>query len=465
MTPIGTGGGLRKKENKCGPRMKIVFSLVLLSLSLGVFCDGQHWQESCARVFEAIREGNVQKVLSFLSQGISINCRGPYLYTPLLTAAKFNQLEIARLLCEKGADVNAASEIDEFKGEGGYTPLVWASRNCNVDMAELLISKGATVNLAGPGEDTPLMAAASKGCLPLVQRLLEKGASIDQKRSDDRGTALYDSIVWGHLDVAEYLIENNADIKMTDQTGKSLLLIAVGGRYLAEVRYLVEKGLDVNAQSTPGLSSIFLAIGDSAESLYVLEYLISHGGNILLKDNRGVSPLMQAAWQGYVKATKLLIDNGAAINDRDEENETPLHYACRGLYALNELGTRLLTKVLSTITLLVVKGADVNAKDQKGRTPLMIASKYPASEVVRILLERDAQVNAQDKEGWTALMYAASENQVGVLTLLFENGADLNLRSETGKTALQIAKDKKKTQEAYSLLIRLGAKYTDGRIP
>ena len=56
-------------------------------------------------------------------------------YTPLHHAAEYNILEIAELLIENGADVNA-------KDEDGDTPLHVAARNDNVELAELLKKHG-----------------------------------------------------------------------------------------------------------------------------------------------------------------------------------------------------------------------------------------------------------------------------------------------------------------------------------
>lgn len=61
-------------------------------------------------------------------------------YTPLHIAAKKNQMEIATVLLQYGAETSILTKQ-------GVTPLHLASQEGHADMAALLISKGAEVNV------------------------------------------------------------------------------------------------------------------------------------------------------------------------------------------------------------------------------------------------------------------------------------------------------------------------------
>lgn len=56
---------------------------------------------------------------------------------------------------------------------------------------------------------------------------------------------------------------------------------------------------------------------------------------------------------------------------------------------------------------LIENGADVNAKDNTGVTPLMFASTLDHHAVAKLLIESGSDVNAKDNDGWSALIFAA----------------------------------------------------------
>lgn len=89
------------------------------------------------------------------------------------------QLQMARLLLEHGADVNAANTATA-------TPLHHAMRRLDLDLMDVLLANGADVNQCNRFGDTPLHQAARLALIPLVwQKLLEHGADPTAK---DRGS-------------------------------------------------------------------------------------------------------------------------------------------------------------------------------------------------------------------------------------------------------------------------------------
>ena len=60
--------------------------------------------------------------------------------------------------------------------------------------------------------------------------------------------------------------------------------------------------------------------------------------------------------------------NGAKMDARDKDGQTPLHLAAAEHSCLEDCG--------QMIELLLAKGADVNARDNQGKTPLAIAEKF-----------------------------------------------------------------------------------------
>lgn len=442
--------------------MKLNFTkrLALPMLSLGVWscCIGQAARQETETIIEAVRGGDSLKVIRLLDRGVDANFRGEHQYTPLIAAARYNHLDIARTLCDRGGDVDAVADIAELSGESGFTPLLWAASNCNVDMASLLMDRGATVGRPGAEGDTPLMIAARSNCLQLVKLFIEKGAAVDEIREYDRATALEEAVIQGHLDVADYLIGRGANFETRDKYGRSMLAQAASSGSLALVRYFLEKGLPVNGRDDYGKTAIFGALRQTYEGRYILQCLVEHGGDPTVKSKLGTTPLMHASLDGQAWQVGYLIEKGAAVNDADFRKETPLHYACRGIPDRLQPVFRGGRESEATIKLLLDKGAHVNVIDFNGKTPLMNAASNEAPRVIDLLLNHGAQVNAQDKKGWTALMHAADWDQTAVINVLVQRGADLNLRNAKGETALAVAKKYKHTARAYELLKSLGAK-------
>ena len=98
-----------------------------------------------------------------------------------------NNIERARLLIEKGADINA-------KDKGGWTLLNWAIGKNNTEISRLLIEKGAAVNAKSNNGITPLYLAIEKYNTEISQLLIEKGADVNAKGNNGR-TPLHLSLI------------------------------------------------------------------------------------------------------------------------------------------------------------------------------------------------------------------------------------------------------------------------------
>jgi uncharacterized protein len=69
---------------------------------------------------------------------------------------------------------------------------------------------------------------------------------------------------------------------------------------------------------------------------------------------------------------------------------------------------------------LLNQGAAIDARDEAGRTPLMLAVTQGRLEIVRLLLARGADPNAADNAGRTPLQQARQQNSPEITALLEE---------------------------------------------
>ena len=102
--------------------------------------------------------------------------------TALILASENGHQEVARLLCEAGADKDKARQ-------GGATALIWASIIGHLELARLLCEAGADKDKARQDGVTALVAASEGGHLEVARLLCEAVADEDKARPDD-ATAL-----------------------------------------------------------------------------------------------------------------------------------------------------------------------------------------------------------------------------------------------------------------------------------
>jgi ankyrin repeat protein len=131
----------------------------------------------------AIGAGNVGLVAFLIGQGVNVNHDLPEGETYLTRAmrAKENSLALARQLLDTGADACP-------RGPEHRTALHWAACLDAWEVADLLIQRGAHVNATDLDDETPLHSAAFSGHTRMVRLLL--GAGADRSiRSAWSGTA------------------------------------------------------------------------------------------------------------------------------------------------------------------------------------------------------------------------------------------------------------------------------------
>ena len=72
---------------------------------------------------------------------------------------------------------------------------------------------------------------------------------------------------------------------------------------------------------------------------------------------------------------------------------------------------------LETVKLLVEQGADVNHKNNHGITPLMSAAMR-SPEIVSFLIEQGADVRAESSVGYSVLDYAEMSGQQEIIEIV-----------------------------------------------
>lgn len=210
--------------------------------------DETGYQPSLA--FEAAKQHQNTLLQLFLDKS------GPRLGNPLAGAAAGGNVEIVRMLIDRGATVN-----DET-GYSGPTALQESAANGHFEVVKLLLAANADVNAAPCGfyGSTALQAAVEGGHLEVLNLLLTAGANINGVSWSIRGgrntTALQFAVLHGHHTIVNTLVGKGADINTKDRLSRIALHHAarLGNPLITQA--LVLAGSHLSARDRQGLTPL-----------------------------------------------------------------------------------------------------------------------------------------------------------------------------------------------------------------
>jgi ankyrin repeat protein len=334
--------------------------------------------------------------------GVSLFGADPDGTTALHHAAHNQDVAAVRKLL--AADKTSADVENRY----GVTPLRLAVETGNLEIVNLLMAAGANVNHVLPEGETMLMTAAYTGNVPVIKALLNKDARVETRDQFHGETPLIWASSYDHADA---------------------------------VKALLDAGANVNARST------------------LAKYARPNAG--LTRLGKGDwTPLMYAARDGAMKAGKVLLDRGAAIDAVDPDGTTALvlaiinyHFDFASMLIDHKANPNLAD---STGMAALFAAVDMSSLPWMfGRPERPAASKVPAIDLIEQLLKNRADPNAAltavqiqrahtDGDpavaaGGTPFLRAAKGSDVAVMKLLLKYGAKPDAVMKNGNNALMLA--------------------------
>ncbi|XP_072031055.1 dynein axonemal heavy chain 12-like [Amphiura filiformis] len=165
------------------------------------------------------------------------------------------------------------------------------------------------------------------------------------------------------------------------------------------------------------------SVGHAARigNVSALTKLIQSGSSVDVKDNRGWTPLHEAAAHGQLKCVQLLIPHLEVddINCRSFEGETPLWLAAKKGHH-------------PVVLTLVETAADPNISNNEEGSPLLQAVAGNHQECVDILLQHGANIRCQFCNGWSLMHEVACQGNTVMARHLLDAGAPLDLADDFG---------------------------------
>lgn len=290
------------------------------------------------QLLEAAKAGDLELVKKVvLDHPHIVNCRdldGRH-STPLHFAAGYNRVGVVEFLLQHGADVHA-------KDKGGLVPLHNACSYGHYEVTELLVKHGASVNVCDLWRFTPLHEGSAKGKYEIVKLLLKHGADPTKKNRDGHtpmdlvkegdqdvldllkgDSALLDAAKKGNLSrVQKLLTPENINCRDSQGRNSTPLHLAAGYNNLEVAEFLLENGADVNAQDKGGLIPLHNA--SSYGHLDIAALLIRYSTVVNATDKWGFTPIHEAAQKGRTQLCALLLAHGADPTLKNQEGQTPL---------------------------------------------------------------------------------------------------------------------------------------------
>jgi ankyrin len=324
--------------------------------------------------------GSVEVVTQLLASGADVHAaESSRQQNALMWAVSEKHPEVVRLLLDHGADIHArsAAQIVRRRGSGGYTPLLFAARVGDATSVRILLDAGANVDDTAEDGLSALALATVRGHVDVATLLLERGADpegaeagytalhwaagswetrltttdiTDDREGSDEWNAL-PGLKAGKVQLVRALLASGADANarlsatprragatrsssLPELVGATPFLLAAVAGDTEVMRTLLEAGADVSLTTDTKSTALMAAaglgrvLGESTlkqdDLLEAAELALALGADVTAADDMGNTALHYAAYHRLDRVVQYLVDEGAALDERNMFGETPL---------------------------------------------------------------------------------------------------------------------------------------------
>ena len=393
-----------------------------------------------------------------------------YKENPLNKAIKKGYENIAKLLIDKGADINRKNAL-------GFTPLIYSVWFGRTGIVDYLLQKGADPNQSIADGTNALMFAAMSGNTESIKLLLGKGAKINAKNNNGIN-ALCEAITSNRANTIELLKNNGAsyteaveiineiksrgtNINSGDRSNNNMIMKAAYCKNFLMAKLLIDRGADINdVTRKSSILSLVLSTGDSYYGYNQMCELFK------LFLDKGADPYFRNDKEIFVDLIGKMISSGTeSMNDILENKPDSLNIRTE----TKLIGTAIDLGYIFFLKQLVKNGIDVNGTikiDNKYDEPVFFkAVENGCHEILEFLIESGADLKSKsrftndnrNKEiidiirncGGNALSFISEDRYFSlleretaegwglkILDILLKRGCDINQRNDYGYTPL-----------------------------
>ncbi|OBT38880.1 hypothetical protein VE00_11137 [Pseudogymnoascus sp. WSF 3629] len=362
---------------------------------------------------QAVKEGHEEAVAMLLELDAFIEATDGNKKTAFENAITNGEKAIAKILADNNADTEGL--------DSDSTLLIQAVKNGEDEKVELLIDLGAAVNAEDSKQRTALYYASFKGKVKIAKLLKEQGS--DPEATDGNGkTLLMQAAEQGDLNTAKLLRSIGAEVEAQDSDDSTLLHQAAETGKLKAVRVLIELDANKEAQDSKGRTPLHRAVFNG--HVGIARFLVTAKADIEALIGKETI-LHQAARDGDIRATEILVENGAKLETQDKYGRTAFYLAVfegrKGEAVAEHLARH---------------GANKDATDLNGNTILIHAAKTGEEEAIEILLDLGANKEFKDRKGYTPVHHAVFNGHAKCAHRLIDAGAIKDAVFGDGRTML-----------------------------
>lgn len=174
-----------------------------------------------------------------------------------------------------------------------------------------------------------------------IMWLKSKGADINFQDNDGYTPLMYASVVCSSCEknkLIKFMIEQKANVNLKNKNGDTVILIILTTwnnrlSLLTSLQYLLYLGnANINVKNNLGITPLMqiAKISGILSKSFVLDYVINHDANINMTDNDGNTALMHVLQNidttSSIYAAKILIDAGSDLSIKNNMNKTAKDY-------------------------------------------------------------------------------------------------------------------------------------------
>ncbi|KAL6617761.1 ankyrin repeat-containing domain protein [Neocallimastix sp. 'constans'] len=306
---------------------------------------------------------------------------------------------------------SSSTTINANNDDGSNTTL----NNKAIDSNKVETNYSVPETLAFSAEELnrAFLQACIFGKMNEVELLLLRHPTINVNVRETNGdTPLIISCQTGKADIAQLLLQYNADPNLICECGNTALYVATFSfsrhRSLGLIRSLLDHGANPNILSQYCLTPLMVACKDQLDA--VAELLLQYNADPNLQDMDGNSALIMACNRGGLNMVNILLaSKNININTSTKDGYTPLMIACNKRY-------------LDITKMLIEAQSKFSLKNYYGQTAFHLCCNYYINDVFNRLHDYTEKVDLldEDVQGFSPYLLLKLNGTSQLFTLLMD---------------------------------------------